>query len=135
VPLVVGGVVLILWTWGYWWIFRPVQSRRKIDALVAAVANLYCCEPEVSLIKKYVFKFTDCGAFIHFDDEGIVLGTIVEGSDAEYHERLDLSGLDLETDKREFRDRFFAALERCEKFSDEVWAEMESEDSSEPTTV
>jgi len=41
-------------------------------------------EAEVkSLIEKNVYKFTDCGAWIKFMDNGIELGSIVEGSDAE----------------------------------------------------
>ena len=31
--------------------------------------------------QKNLYKFTDCGAFIEFEDDGIVIGSIVEGSD------------------------------------------------------
>lgn len=34
-----------------------------------------------SLVKKNIYKYTDCGAWVSFDDCGIRLGSIVEGSD------------------------------------------------------
>jgi hypothetical protein len=35
------------------------------------------------MLKKTVYKHTDCGAWITHDEKGIVLGSIVEGSDFE----------------------------------------------------
>lgn len=34
-------------------------------------------------IKRTIYKFTNCGAWIKFCDDGIKLGSIVEGSDFE----------------------------------------------------
>lgn len=31
--------------------------------------------------KRNLYKYTDCGAFIEFEKDGIVIGSIVEGSD------------------------------------------------------
>ena len=31
--------------------------------------------------KRNLYKYTNCGAFIEFEEDGIVLGSIVEGSD------------------------------------------------------
>ena len=36
-----------------------------------------------SIAKKAIYKGTDCGAWIKFEDDGITVGSIVEGSDAE----------------------------------------------------
>lgn len=43
------------------------------------VAALYECD--VELLNRCVYKYTDCGAWIEWDDSGIRLGSIVEGSD------------------------------------------------------
>ena len=40
------------------------------------------------LVRKYLFKYTDCGASCTFEPEGVVLHTIVEGSDAFFQETL-----------------------------------------------
>lgn len=35
-------------------------------------------------INRYLFKYTDCGMGVHIDDDGIMLGSIVEGWDEGY---------------------------------------------------
>lgn len=32
--------------------------------------------------KRYLYKYTDCGAWIEFQEDGIALGSIVEGSES-----------------------------------------------------
>jgi hypothetical protein len=32
--------------------------------------------------KRYIYKYTDCGAWIEFEEDGIALGSIVEGSES-----------------------------------------------------
>jgi hypothetical protein len=32
--------------------------------------------------KKHIYKYTDCGAWIEFEEDGIALGSIVEGSES-----------------------------------------------------
>ena len=39
---------------------------------------------EVSDLKKAIYKGTECGAWIDWDDEKLTIGSIVEGSDAEF---------------------------------------------------
>ena len=34
------------------------------------------------------YKYTDCGAWIHWDDHSVAFGPIVEGSDAEFSDDL-----------------------------------------------
>lgn len=74
-------------------------------------------------IKKALFKGTDCGAFVHFDELGVVVGTIVEGSDAEYSKRI-LFDLD---DKESFLKCFWDTVQKCEDFAEAEWAECEAE--------
>ena len=38
---------------------------------------------EVDALPKAIYKGTDCGAWIQWDDKSIKVGSIVEGSDAE----------------------------------------------------
>lgn len=37
-------------------------------------------------INRYLFKYTDCGMSVHIEDDGITLGSIVEGWDEGYVE-------------------------------------------------
>lgn len=37
-------------------------------------------------LHRYVYKFTDCGAWIKWDDSSVTIGSIVEGSDADFKE-------------------------------------------------
>jgi hypothetical protein len=76
-------------------------------------------------IDRAIYKGTACGAWVRFDADGIKVGTIVEGSDAEFSKRIDLTGVDM-SDKGEklLCERFWAAVQEAEDFSDEVWAEL-----------
>lgn len=40
-----------------------------------------------NLIARYLYKFTDCGANITFNDDNVIIGSIVEGAevDTNYH--------------------------------------------------
>lgn len=101
------------------------------EFLIRAIAEAYDIDPRepdpVRLIRKYAYKFTNCGAFVQFDESGILVGTIVEGSDAEYSERLDLAGVNEADDPDdELRKRYFAALDRCEQFAEENFGLDES---------
>jgi hypothetical protein len=100
--------------------------------LLATIADIYGV-PAGSvdaerLINRAVYKFTDCGAWCRFDEQGIMVGTIVEGSDAEYAERIDTRGLDYDEESEQLiRQRFFAALQRCDEFAVEHFASEEGE--------
>lgn len=39
---------------------------------------------EVKNLRRDLYKYTDCGAWIEYDVRGITIGTITEGSDAEF---------------------------------------------------
>ncbi len=89
--------------------------------LLETIADLYDCEPSPSLISKMVYKYTYCGAYIHFDEKGIIVGTIIEGSDAEYYIRIKLDDIDTDDDGAELlRERFYDALDDLEGIVDDV---------------
>jgi hypothetical protein len=90
--------------------------------LIHAIADPLSLPPDVGRIDRAIYKGTSCGAWIRFDAEGIKVGTIVEGSDAEYSERIDLSGVEMTAEgARLVHDRVFEALRRCEEFAEEHW--------------
>lgn len=90
--------------------------------LVETIANLYGCDETAEAVNRAVYKNTDCGAWINFDETGIVVGTIVEGSDAEYSERIDLDGVGEDDEGTALLiTRFRAAINNCEDFAKEHW--------------
>jgi hypothetical protein len=100
--------------------------------LIHAIAAPLGLQDEPERIDRAVYKGTSCGAWVRFDEKGIAVGTIVEGSDAEFSKRIDLSGIDTdEAGEAELNRRFWAALQMCEDFADEVWADMDAESDGE----
>lgn len=107
--------------------YRDQENESFGAFLLETIACYYGCRPEVSLIAKHVYKYTDCGAWIAFDSEGIKVGTIVEGSDAEYSERISLEGIEADTAGAvALLLRFKDAIENCEAFSDVHFDEGEA---------
>ena len=89
--------------------------------LIETIADIYDCKPMPSMLSKMVYKHTPNGSYVHFDEKGIIVGTIVEGSDAEHNVRIDLTGIDIDDDGAALlRKRFYDALDECEEFVDEV---------------
>ena len=41
----------------------------------------------INRLERDIYKYTDCGAWIKWDDESVTVGSIVEGSDAEFDRR------------------------------------------------
>ena len=64
-------------------------------------------------IKRGVYKFTDCGAWILFNENGVKLGSIVEGSD-HGSDSIDLTW-------KEIPAKFTSSLELIEKQCDLIW--------------
>ena len=73
----------------------------------------YLCTT-VSSLKRDVYKYTDCGAWIDWDDDRITIGSIVEGSDAEFSKTF-LFPVNIA-----YIDNWF---EELEKLTDEAWHE------------
>lgn len=80
-------------------------------------------------IDRAVYKGTQCGAWVRFDEKGIMVGSIVEGSDAEFAERINLEGIDPQTEgaAEELNRRFWAALDYIEDAAEEEWNEANNE--------
>ena len=69
-------------------------------------------------LEHYVYKYTDCGAWIVWDDNGVEIGSIVEGSDAEFSERFLFPVESNELD---------AWITELEQLCDEAWHEANDE--------
>lgn len=75
-------------------------------------------------IDRAVYKGTDCGAWVLFDEKGIVVGSIVEGSDAEFSERIDLTGIDISDAGAEIlTQRFWNTVEKINDLACDAWEE------------
>ena len=69
---------------------------------------------DIDHIEKSVYKNTDCGAWITWDDTSITIGSIVEGSDAEFD-----STFEFPFESEEIDDW----LIELERLTDEAWHE------------
>lgn len=105
---------------------NEVQARRDQENeafgafLIETIAKLYGTEADPKRIDRAVYKNTACGAWARFDSEGIQVGTIVEGSDAEYSTRINLEGIEPSGEGEALLvARFREAIAECEAFSDE----------------
>lgn len=72
------------------------------------------------LISKMLYKFTDCGANITFKEDGVVVGSIVEGSDAETQYYTLTYPFTKET--------WHATLDKIEEEADEIFSEVYQDD-------
>lgn len=77
---------------------------------------------EAEQLDHYVYKYTDCGAWIAWDDNSITIGSIVEGSDAEFSRRF-LFPVDSDT--------LDAWVNELEQLCDEAWHEANDEEEVE----
>ena len=93
--------------------------------LIETIGEIYGTN-QIPLIKKKVFKYTLCGAWVEFDEQGIIVGTIVEGSPAEYSERISLRNIDPDNNgTEELKKRFLQALQNCENFAEEHFGDTQ----------
>lgn len=100
--------------------FRSQENEAFGSFLIRVIAEALDCEADPQCIARSLYKFTNCGAFIHFDDKGVVVGTIIEGSDAEFSERLDLKGVDVsEEGAKLLQERFWEFVQQAEDFAEE----------------
>ena len=70
-------------------------------------------------LHRYVYKYTDCGAWIEWDDSSVTIGSIVEGSDAEFSETFSFPC------SSETLDEWLTELEAL---CDEAWHEANEDD-------
>lgn len=69
---------------------------------------------ETEHLKRAIYKGTACGAWIEWDEEKLMIGSIVEGSDAEFDRTFYFP---VESEKIE------AWFEQLEELTDEAWRE------------
>lgn len=70
----------------------------------------------------YVYKYTDCGAWITWDEHSVTIGSIVEGSDAEFSETFCFP---VDSDELD------TWINQLEVLCDEAWHEANDEEGSE----
>lgn len=106
-------------------LFQMQENEGFGTFLIETIAQVYGCDADPDLISKMVYKYTDCGAWIKFDEQGILVGTIVEGDDAEFSKRIDLTSIypDDENSASLLINRFHEALQECENFALEHWGQ------------
>lgn len=78
----------------------------------------------VESIARIIYKGTSCGCYFDFVGETIIIGTIIEGSDAEYSVELDLA--DYQDDNAGdscLVDDVKSAIDTCETFVEEYLIE------------
>lgn len=96
--------------------------------LIEAIAEPLGLPLDTRAIDRAVYKGTECGAWVSFDETGILVGSIVEGSEAEFSERIDLNGIDISDEgAAELNRRFWAAIERINEAACEAWQEANQE--------
>jgi hypothetical protein len=94
--------------------------------LIKTIADNIGIAPDPEQIDRAIYKGTDCGAWVRFDEDGIMIGTIVEGSDAEYRERIECTECE-ET----LCENFWEAIQRAEDFSAEEWRMVDDEEEDD----
>ena len=76
---------------------------------------------DVKSLKRDMYKYTDCGAWIEWDDKQMKIGSIVEGSDAEFDQTFvfpfEMSEVDI-------------WMEDLEILTDEAWQEANGEEDA-----
>lgn len=77
---------------------------------------------ETSYLNRAMFKYTDCGAWIDWDDKSVSIGSIVEGSDAEFSKTFAFPFTSEEYENW---------MIELDVLTDEAWAEANCEDDEE----
>lgn len=81
---------------------------------------------KVEHLKKDLYKYTECGAWIEWDAQGITIGSIVEGSDTEFAKEL----------KFPFdSDAYEAWMKELEALVDEAWHEANDCNEDDDTVI
>jgi hypothetical protein len=73
----------------------------------------HLCAKDIEQAKRNFYKYTDCGAWIEFNEDGILIGSIVEGCDfrtADYHLNYPFT-----------EERYSNCIEAIEKEASLVW--------------
>jgi len=94
----------------------PAEEPEEYDDAWVYLNNLYGLPKdnrENAKIKRGVYKYTDCGAWVEFKEDGIELGSIVEGSDH--------GAETIELTWEEVPEKFAPSLQTIEGQCDLIW--------------
>lgn len=106
-----------------------MTTALTIRRALRVLADDYGCEPTVESIARRVYKTTECGAYFEVVGETVIIGTIVEGCDAEYSVELVLDEYDNDSGGiMGFSSDVSSALMACESFVDDVLYDDEYDD-------
>ena len=73
----------------------------------------------VDRLERDVYKYTNCGAWINWDEKSFTIGSIVEGSDAEFDKTFEYP---VESEAVD------AWLDELDRLTDEAWHEANDEE-------
>ena len=89
------------------------RIMKKVKNLKEFIEARNCGEKDFSEVERATYKYTNCGAWITQDEEGILVGSIVEGCD---------HGTEVHGVNYPFEiDDFWKVLELVEKEAEEIW--------------
>lgn len=77
---------------------------------------------DVNYLARYIYNYTSCGAWFEHDDASITIGSIVEGSDAEFHKTLWFPFTSKEYDNW---------IDELEMLADEAWHEANDDEGED----
>ena len=77
---------------------------------------------DVKSLKRDMYKYTDCGAWIEWDDKRMTIGSIVEGSDAEFDRTFEFPA---------YLSEINDWMEELERLTDEAWQEANGGEDGE----
>ena len=77
---------------------------------------------DVQGLKKAIYRGTECGAWIEWNTEKVVIGAIVEGSEAEFSEEFRFP-----FDSKKYNDW----IEELESLCDQAWWDANGDDEDE----
>lgn len=87
---------------------------------ITDLAEWYGTTPEH--LEKAIYKGTECGAWIQWTEDTVTIGSIVEGSDAEFDETFTFP---VESEEIE------AWMQELEDLTDEAWHEANDEEEEQ----
>lgn len=100
-------------------------SPEQAEAILQVLAEHFGCDPSPHGVDRAVYKRTSCGAYLHFAPHGLIVGTIIEGHDAEYSRHLSFPDFQIgDADAaQDLITEVMEELECCESFVSEYLAE------------
>ena len=94
-------------------IHKPHYEMKTVSNMTDLLSLRGCGEESFGRLKRNIYKYTACGAWVTEDEQGVTLGSIVEGVD---------EGTETHSLTYPFTiDQFQDALQSVEDEADEIW--------------